>query len=217
MYKYIISGIQGSGKGTQAQLLVDAYDFVHLSIGDMLRWHVQHHTKIGTRVQKDINLGVQIDDNLINQMLDEHLNQHDWSYGFILDGYPRNTQQAERLIRSYNIDAFINLEISEEIVRERILRRRVCKQCLQGQIANGDGKEVCVYCGGELIARKDDNPEAVDKRLKDYHTLTEPILTLFNNAGLLLNIDASKNEQDVHSEICEKLNLPMPAKALKLI
>ena len=86
-------GVQGSGKGTQAKLLADAYDLVHVSVGDIFRWNVQHHTKLGANVRRVVAAGQLVDDELVEQVVRDRLALHDWNYGFIVDGFPRNTRR----------------------------------------------------------------------------------------------------------------------------
>src|SRR5690606_34736047 len=100
MYKYIIMGIQGCGKGTQAKLLCEAYDFVHISIGDQFRWHIANHTKLAAKVNRIISGGHMVDDDLVAKVVAERLSWHDWNYGFVLDGFPRTFAQAEFLFEN---------------------------------------------------------------------------------------------------------------------
>ena len=95
MHKYVILGIQGSGKGTQARLLADDFDLEHVSVGEIFRWNVQHHTKIGAQVRRTIAAGSLVPDDLVESVVGERLAAHDWNCGFIIDGFPRNAQQAE--------------------------------------------------------------------------------------------------------------------------
>ena len=94
MHKYIVMGPQGCGKGTQAKLLEKDFDLVHISVGDIFRWQVQHHTKLGARVKRIVASGLLVPDELVNEVVTERLELHDWNYGFILDGFPRNENQA---------------------------------------------------------------------------------------------------------------------------
>ena len=110
MRKFVIMGVQGSGKGTQAELLADDLDLVHLSVGDIFRWHVQRHTKLGAQVRRIMAAGELVDDELVESVMRDRLAMHDWNYGFIVDGFPRNARQAEFFLESYDIDGVINLE-----------------------------------------------------------------------------------------------------------
>src|SRR5919106_1303069 len=85
--KYVIMGVQGSGKGTQAKLLADAFDLVHISVGDILRWNVQHHTKLGAHVRRTMAAGELVGDDVVESIVQERLGMHDWNYGFLVDGF----------------------------------------------------------------------------------------------------------------------------------
>ena len=116
MHKYVIMGIQGSGKGTQAQLLAAELDLVHISVGDIFRWNVEHHTKLGAQVRRIMAAGELVDDELVETIVRQRLQDHDWNYGFIIDGFPRNVRQAEFFLESYDLDAVILLELPDEEV-----------------------------------------------------------------------------------------------------
>jgi adenylate kinase len=210
MRKYVIMGIQGSGKGTQAKLLADAFDLVHISVGDIFRWNVQYHTKVGAQVRRTMALGQLVDDELVETLVRDRLAVHDWNYGFIVDGFPRNARQAEFFLESYDIDAVIVLELPDEEVMRRVLARRLCTQCgLDYNLIAHRPKVVdtCDACGGSLAAREDDHPEALAARLRDYHEKTRPILELFERKEFVLTVDATRGIDDVQSDIRRRLHL----------
>src|SRR5690349_24402705 len=164
MRKYVIMGVQGSGKGTQAGLLAADLDLVHISVGDIFRWNVQHHTKMGAQVRRIMAAGELVGDEMAEAVTAERLAQHDWNYGFVIDGFPRNARQAEFFMESYDIDAVIHLEIPDDEVRRRVLSRRLCPNCGMDYnlIADRPSQEGrCDICGHELITRPDDTPEAL--------------------------------------------------------
>jgi adenylate kinase len=213
MYKYIIMGIQGVGKGTQAKLLCGAYDFVHISIGDQFRWNIANHTKLAAKVNRVISGGNMVDDNLVAKVVSERLALHDWNYGFVLDGFPRTFAQSEFLFENYNINAVIHLKAPDSLVTERMLARRACSRCgldynLIGHRPKVEG--VCDVCGGALVTRSDDNPEAIQVRLNDYHEKTEPMLAFFRDIGALVEVDATRSIGEVHADIVKALALPEP-------
>src|SRR5258708_20481817 len=107
MRKYVIMGVQGSGKGTQAAMLAADLDLVHISVGDILRWNVQHHTKIGAQVRRTMAEGELVDDDLVEGIAADRLAQHDWNYGFIIDGFPPHERPAEVFLGSFDIHALI--------------------------------------------------------------------------------------------------------------
>src|ERR1044071_6812650 len=105
MRKYVIMGLQGSGKGTQSELLCEGLDLVHISVGDLFRWHVQHHTKLGAQVKRTMNAGQLVGEGRVQAVVRDRLEMHDWNYGFVVDGFPRNARQAEFFMENYDIDA----------------------------------------------------------------------------------------------------------------
>src|SRR5260370_32738911 len=122
-------GVQGSGKGTQAAMLAADLDLVHMAVGDILRWNVQHHTKIGAQVRRAMAAGLLVGDELVEGVVRERLSLHDWNYGFIVDGFPRNERQAEFFLESYDIDGVIHLDLPDSEVRRRGPARRLCPGC----------------------------------------------------------------------------------------
>jgi adenylate kinase len=210
MRKYIIMGVQGSGKGTQAQLLAKDFDLVHISVGDIFRWHIQTHTKLAARIRRQTDAGELVADDVVEQVIRRRLDEHDWNYGFILDGFPRNVHQAGFFLESYDIDAVIHIEVPDQVVIDRIQNRRLCSQCGldYNLIFHRPAKpDVCDVCGGALVTRPDDTPEAVRKRLQDYHTKTEPILKLFRGKELVVVVDGTRPIDQVQEEIRQKLDL----------
>jgi adenylate kinase len=129
MYKYVIMGIQGSGKGTQAKMLAKDFDLTHISVGDIFRWHIQTHTKLAARIHRITAAGELVSDDVVEEIIRQRLDQHDWNYGFILDGFPRNRPQAEFFLESYDIDAVIQVNLADDVVRDRVMNRRLCSRC----------------------------------------------------------------------------------------
>lgn len=210
MNKYIIMGVQGCGKGTQAKMLAKDFDLVHISVGDMFRWNIQSHTKLAARIKRIVSGGNLVPDEIVEEIVRYRLEQHDWNYGFILDGFPRSHHQAMFFLESYDIDAVINIDVPDNVVFTRILSRRLCSQCgLDYNLIFHRPKEpnTCDICGGELVSRKDDSAESVRKRLDDYHAETEPTLALFKNKELVITVDGTKSPENVQTEIRKKLGL----------
>jgi adenylate kinase len=211
MRKYVIMGVQGSGKGTQAILLARDLDLVHISVGDIFRWHVQHHTKLGAQVRRIMSAGELVDDELVGSVVRRRLDEHDWNYGFVIDGFPRNRAQAEFFLESYDIDGVIHLQLPDEEVRRRVLARRLCSRCGMDYnlIAHRPSREGrCDVCGGELVSREDDNEHALAARLRDYHAKTNPVLDLFRRKEFVFSVDARPDKATVQQEIRERLELP---------
>jgi adenylate kinase len=211
VHKYVIMGIQGSGKGTQAALLARDLDLTQIGVGEMFRWHVQNHTKIGAHVRRTMTSGELVGDDLVESMVNERLQQHDWNFGFILDGFPRNARQAEFFLESYDIDGVMHLELADEEVRRRVLSRRLCSGCGMDYNVIGHRPEkpdTCDVCGGTLVARADDTEEALAARLRDWHEKTDPILALLRRKERVVSVDASASVATVQQAIRSALDLP---------
>jgi len=211
MRKYVMMGVQGSGKGTQSELLCADLDIIHISVGDMFRWHVQNHTKLGALVRRTMSAGRLVSDDLVQATVRDRLEQHDWNFGFVVDGFPRNAAQADFFMENYDIDAVIVLDIPDDEVRRRVLSRRLCPNCGMDYNLIADRPQVdgrCDICGHQLITRADDTPEALDARLRDYHEQTRPVLDLFRRKELVHIIDARPDPDEVQATIRKVLNLP---------
>ena len=211
MRKYVIMGVQGSGKGTQATLLARDLDLVHISVGDIFRWHVQNHTKLGAQVRRTMRGGELVDDDLVGSVVRRRLDEHDWNYGFIVDGFPRNVRQAEFFLESYDIDGVIHLDLPDEEVRRRVLGRRLCARCGMDYNLINDRPTVegrCDVCGGELVTRGDDTEEVLSTRLREYHEKTNPVLEIFRRKEFVVSVDARPDKIAVQQAIRHRLGLP---------
>lgn len=189
MNKFIMIGPQGSGKGTQAKLLADEFGFIHISIGDIFRWNVRNHTKLGSRVTRITAEGRLVSDEIVENVVRERLELHDWRYGFVLDGFPRTPSQAMYLFENWNLDRAIYLDLDDETVRERVMSR--------AKVGEGSG----------FTKRADDNPEALGRRLAEYHEKTRPLLELFAQRDLLLRVDAGQTIEEVFRSVVDGLGL----------
>ena len=214
MRKYIIMGVQGSGKGTQAKLLAERLELEHISVGDIFRWNIQHHTKLGAQVRRGVVAGELVSDDLVASVVQRRLDEHDWNFGFIIDGFPRNRPQARFFLETYDLDAVILLEVPDQLVTERILSRRLCSRCgvdynliFHRPAMTG----VCDVCGGRLVARADDTPEAVQGRLRDYHDKTRPVLDLFGAKEVVVAVDATGPVEQVQAAVHDQLGLELPS------
>ncbi|MCY4535363.1 MAG: nucleoside monophosphate kinase [Bryobacterales bacterium] len=193
MNKYIMIGPQGAGKGTQSTLLSHTFGFVHISIGEIFRWHVDNHTKLGSRVTRITAQGRLVSDEIVEEVVRERLELHDWRHGFVLDGFPRTPSQASYLFENWNLDRAIYLDLHDAAVSHRVMTRAQAGE------------------GGGFTKRADDNPEALRHRLSEYHLKTQPLLKLFDERELLLRIDAGRSIEEVFDAICAGLGLPRPA------
>jgi adenylate kinase len=211
MRKYVIMGVQGSGKGTQSGMLARDFDLTQISVGDILRWNVQNHTKLGAQVRRIMAAGELVDDDLVESVVRGRLADHDWNYGFIIDGFPRNRPQAEFFLESYDIDGVIHLDLPDEEVHRRVMARRLCSQCGADYnlIAHRpENADQCDVCGGKLVSREDDTEEALAARLRDYHGKTNPVLELFARKEFVFTVDARTDRISVQQQIRRKLGLP---------
>jgi adenylate kinase len=211
MRKYVIMGVQGSGKGTQSQLLAADLDIVHISVGDIFRWNVQNRTKMGAQVRRVMAAGELVGDDLVESVVRDRLTQHDWNHGFIIDGFPRNRRQTEFFLESYDIDGVISLDLPDSEVRRRVLGRRLCADCDVDYNLIANSPKVpgqCDLCGGELVTREDDTEEALAVRLRDYHEYTNPALDLFRRKEYVITVDARPAPEVVQRTIRQRLGLP---------
>jgi adenylate kinase len=209
--KYVIMGVQGSGKGTQAAMLAEDLDLVHISVGDIFRWNVQHHTKLGAQVRRTMAAGLLVSDDLVEGVVRERLRQHDWNYGFIVDGFPRSERQAEFFLESYDIDGVICLDLPDSEVRRRVMARRLCSGCGMDYNLIASSPKVagqCDACGSALETREDDTEEALAVRLREYHEKTNPVLAIFRRKEYVISVDARPDPAQVQQEIRKRLNLP---------
>jgi len=209
--KYVIIGVQGSGKGTQAGMLANDLDLVHIAVGDIFRWNVQHHTKLGAQVRRIMSAGLLVSDDLVEGVVRQRLSDHDWNFGFIIDGFPRNEKQAEFFLESYDIDGVIHLDLPDSEVRRRVLARRLCSGCGMDYnlIANSPHQPGrCDVCGSALVTREDDTEEALAVRLREYHEKTNPVLEIFRRKEYVVTVDARPPREQIQREIRKQLDLP---------
>jgi adenylate kinase len=211
--KLVMMGAMGSGKSTQAGLLATAYDLVRIGVGDIFRWHVASHTKLGARVRRAVNEGALVSDEVVEQVVRQRLDEHDWNYGFVLDGFPRDRRQAEFLLESCDLDGVVHVDIPDAVVLMRVMSRRLCVSCgldynlilHRPAIAH-----VCDVCGGRLMTRPGDSAEALELRLGEYHARTRPVVELFRSRGLVVDVDGVRSPEEVQRAIRTALMLPDP-------
>ncbi len=193
----ILLGPPGAGKGTQAKLLATELRVPHISTGDMFRDHKARGTEIGKKVQAIMDSGGLVTDDITNAMVKERLSRPDVAQGFILDGYPRTTAQAEfleQLLGSLGrpITRVLSYEVDPEVLVERMSGRRSCPKCgAVYHVTQGPPKRdgYCDREGAGLVQRDDDKPETVKKRLQEYAAKTEPLRRFYQQRKLLAEIE----------------------------
>jgi len=202
----VLLGPPGAGKGTLAARLVEAFGFVHLSTGDILREEVKKGSELGKLAQGYMERGELVPDEVILGMVRERVDGK--SDGFLFDGFPRTIAQAEGLEEILPVHLAIYLELPEEEVVRRLSARRVCKQCganynLITQPPKVPG--VCDRCGGELYQRPDDNEEVIRNRFRVYTEQSAPLIDYYERKGILVRVDASLPPEEVFRRVAEAL------------
>jgi adenylate kinase len=211
----ILLGPPGAGKGTQAKRLEERRGLVQLSTGEMLRAAVKAGTPYGLKAKAVMERGDLVSDDIVVAILSERLDQPDVKAGFILDGFPRNTSQAEALDKmlagkNLKLDAVIEMEVDDEALVERITGRYTCAKCGKGyhdRFEKPQMEGVCDVCGAsEFTRRADDNAETVRSRLGVYHEQTAPLTAYYGAKGKLKRIDGMADMDHVTHELEEILD-----------
>lgn len=199
----IIFGPQGSGKGTQAELIARRHSWPYISTGDIFRYHIKTQTEFSNEISQYVNLGHLVPDKLTNQVVQNRINQPDCALGFVLDGYPRNLNQLNFLNSITHIDLAVVIELSDQQAIERLAVRLACKCGLSYHLQHNPPKVagICDKCGSELFRRDDDTPEAIKKRLEIYHKQTEPVYEIYEKSGILFRVDGSQLIENVYQQI----------------
>ena len=205
----ILMGPPGAGKGTQAEIIKVAYPIPHISTGDMFREAVQNETPLGKEAKMYMDEGKLVPDEVTIGIVEERLSQHDCDPGFLLDGFPRTTKQAEALDEVLNrlgktIDAAINITVPMELLVRRMVGRVSCKDCkaiynLEFNPPTQTG--VCDKCGGSLTQRSDDQEETARKRLEVYSEQTAPLLAYYEKKGVLHTLRGDRETREVFADI----------------
>jgi adenylate kinase len=206
----ILIGPPGAGKGTQAERLRDDFGLPHIATGDILRAQVKEGTDLGTKANGYMDAGELVPDDVIIGMITERIAEGDARDGFVLDGFPRNTQQAEALGTALeeldrHLTAALLMAVPDEEVIRRLAGRRMCvKNPTHIYHVDFDPPKhpnVCDQDGSRLIQRDDDKEETIRRRLEVYHTQTEPLIDYYDQAGLLRRFDGRRSPDEVHDHI----------------
>lgn len=202
--KMILLGPPGAGKGTMAVRIKDELSIPHISTGDLFRAAIKNRTELGVKVKAIIDRGDLVPDELTVALVKERLEEGDCGGGYILDGFPRTTGQADALAAFSPIDLVINFTVSDELIIKRLSGRRLCKNCGAGfhvEFIPPKEEGVCDKCGGPLYTRDDDQIDSIKNRLKVYTESTEPLILYYRDKGLLKDIDAGLTPDDVFASV----------------
>lgn len=213
--RIILLGPPGSGKGTQGDLIAEKYGFPKISSGDLLREAVSQGSELGKKAEDFMNRGELVSDELVVAMIKERIAAQDCQAGFILDGFPRTVPQAESLVAidPSSQEVVLDIQLPDELIVERISARRICSQC--GNIFNLRLKvpaveNICDFCGGELIQRKDDTPEVISRRLRVYRELTLPLVKFYSERQVYFPIEGEGKVEEVFFQVSAALERNIP-------
>jgi adenylate kinase len=207
--RLVILGKQGAGKGTQCVRLARHYVVPHISTGDMFRAAVRMGTEFGLRAREYMDAGELIPDDVVIGVVRERLEQDDTkNRGFILDGFPRTANQAEKLSETTEVDLAIDIEVPTDIVLTRLAGRRVCSTCgTNFSVANPPKYDwTCDVCGGEVVQREDDTEEAIKRRLVLYEEQTEPLISWYLERDMLVSIDGLGSPDEVTQRLVRSID-----------
>ena len=205
--RLVLLGRQGAGKGTQCVRLSRHYVVPHISTGDMLRSAVREGTEFGLKAKAVMDRGELVSDDIMGGVVRERLDSDDTrGRGYILDGFPRTVPQAvllDEITKDDPLDLVIDLVVPTEVVLERLAARRVCSDCGANYSVDSPPKYgwVCDNCGGEVIQRADDTPEAIQKRLDLYERETAPLIAWYSDRKLLAEVDGLGPPDDVTARL----------------
>ena len=213
--KLVLLGAPGAGKGTQAKKLIEKYNIPQISTGDLLRAAVAAQSELGKEAKSFMDKGELVPDTVVLGMVEERLGQDDCQAGYILDGFPRNTAQAEALDEMLGqmdmaLDAALSVDVPMDDLMKRLTGRRTCRDC--GQMYNiyfsppaEEGK--CDKCGGELYQRDDDQEATIQKRLEVYDTQTAPLIDYYQGKGILKSVNGTGSIDEIFANVCSTLGL----------
>ena len=203
----------GAGKGTQSKMIADKFGIPHISTGDIFRKAIKEKTPLGEKAVNYLEKGLLVPDEIVVGIVENRLKESDCSNGFVLDGFPRTMDQVKGLqdfMENANIklDYVVNINVDKQALIERFTGRRMCQSCgatFHIKYNPPKTQDICDKCGSNLIIRKDDEIETVEKRLEVYEESTAPLIDFYKSENLLLDIDGSKHIDDVFQDIHSRL------------
>jgi len=208
--RLVLLGAPGAGKGTQAMKLIDKYGIPQISTGDILRKAVADGTQLGKEAKSYMDKGELVPDSVVIGLVKERLTQDDCKSGYILDGFPRTTPQAEELdkvLSSMNspLDVALSVDVDTDILMKRLTGRRTCKSCQQMynvHFTPSQKEGVCDKCSGELFQRDDDKEETIKNRLNVYEKSTAPLIDYYGKKSILKSVEGMGSVDDIFNQIC---------------
>ena len=207
--KLILLGAPGAGKGTQAEKICEKLNIPAVSTGNIIRAAVKDGTEMGLKAKSYMDAGDLVPDEVVIGIIKDRLNEPDCKNGFILDGFPRTIPQAQALEdMGVEIDKVIDIEVPDEKITARMSGRRVCAKCANSYhmlYKKPQVEGICDACGGELIQRKDDHPDTVQRRLKEYHLQTEPLKDFYQKRGKLSIVEGQEEVADTTALVFKAL------------
>ncbi|MBR3134308.1 MAG: adenylate kinase [Clostridia bacterium] len=200
-----------AGKGTQAELVVEKYGIPHISTGNILREISKEDSEIGKYVQETLASGKLVKDDITYQLIEERLKKEDCQNGYIIDGFPRNIEQAyeyDKILKrlGYEVGNVIYINVDKNILEKRITGRRICENCNTIYNINDENnspqvESICDNCGGKLYQRSDDNLEAFETRYQMYEEKTQPIIDYYKKKNVLIEIDGNDSVENIFVKI----------------
>lgn len=198
--KLILLGAPGAGKGTQAEIISEEYGIPTISTGNIIRAALKNGTEVGLKAKAYIDAGNLVPDEVVIDIIRERLSENDCQNGYILDGFPRTIPQAEALDKlNFDIDVALSIEVADSEIVKRMSGRRVCEKCgasYHTEYKKPEKDGVCNLCGGNLVIRKDDEPETVLNRLNVYHEQTEPLKNYYKACDKLITVEGQDEVKD---------------------
>ncbi len=198
--KLILLGAPGAGKGTQAEIISEKYNIPTISTGNIIRAALKNGTEMGLKAKSYIDAGNLVPDDVVIGIIKERLSESDCENGYILDGFPRTIPQAEALdTLGFDIDVALSIEVADGEIVKRMSGRRVCEKCgasYHTEFKKPEQEGVCNFCQGNLVIRKDDEPETVLNRLNVYHEQTEPLKDYYKSCGKLITVEGQDKVED---------------------